>query len=106
MFKTIYNKVKQYAGLVDDFILDFIGDLKSFRVQLVYWALIMNFGTMYLVSFHGVDYKAFVCSFGAVTICYAFYFASKAKQSELEANASPTEVSGDPTSNFKDPDDI
>lgn len=84
----------------------FIKDLQSFRIQLVYWAIIINLLMMYLVAFKGVDYKAFVASFGALTLCYGFYFQSKEKQSnhehELKLNQ---QISADDVLTERDPDE-
>ena len=106
MFKIIWNKIKQYAGLLDDIIQDFFIDLKSFRVQLLYMAYIFNGIMLWAVIMKGVDYKALAISFGTLTVCYAFYFQSKRHQSEMEANQSIQTQEGDPASGERDPDNI
>jgi hypothetical protein len=106
MLKSLWNKVKQYVGLVDDILIDTLTDLKSLRYQLVLWAFILNFCTLYLVFLGKADYKLAGVSFGLLTAVYAFFFHSKNKQAEIEANSEPVEASGDPDSNDKDPDSI
>jgi uncharacterized membrane protein len=113
MFKTIYNTIKlvfnkawQYIGLVDDIVIDTLKDLKSLRYQLVLAAYILNFYVLHLIYIGKADYKLATVSICLLTAVYAFFFHSKAKQAEIEANAAPTEADGDPDSSDKDPDNI
>lgn len=76
------NKFK----LIDDIINDFLKDLKSFRVQLIYAAYIFNLIILWAIIFKGLDWKTLTVSFGMLTIIYAFYFKSKSDQNIIEAN--------------------
>ncbi len=78
------NIIKKYFKLIDNIITNILDDLTHFRVWLVIFAIFLNLLMMYLVAFKGVDYKAFICSFGAITIAYTFYFASKQNQSKQD----------------------
>jgi len=71
------NILKNYLNLLNLLIEDFINDLRSFRVQLIYMSYIFNLLVLYAVIFRNLDWKALTISFGTQTIIYAFYFASK-----------------------------
>lgn len=102
MFLYLYNKVKQYLGLADDILVDFLSDIKSLRYQLVLAGFAFN---VYLFS-HGADKTVMLGAIGLLTSVYAMYFYSKHKQAQMESNAAPTEVDGDPDSVNRDPDNI
>jgi len=102
---AILNKIKQYAGLIDDIIVDYITDLKSQRQQLVIWAFILNFIVLYLVYLGKADYKLSATCIGLLTVVYAFFFASKSKQAEIENNSQVT-VDDEPPASPRDPDAI
>ena len=102
MFAAIWKKIKDYGGLIDDIIHDFAGDLKSFRVQLVYMSYVFNLLVLYGVLFRGLDWKALTISFGTQTVVYAFYFKSKEQQAKME-NAAPDTADADPKTE-RDPD--
>lgn len=106
LFRMVFDKIKQYFGLLDDILVDTLSDLKSLRYQLVIWAFILNFATLYLVYLGKADYKLAAVSMGLLTAVYAFFFHSKSKQADIEANAAPIEKSGDPDAADKDPDNI
>ena len=89
-----------YKQIIEKVVKDVLLDFASFRVVLVYWALFLNLLMMYLVAFKGVNYLAFVCSFGALTIVYGFFFASKNNQAVLASKASNT----DPTAGDREPE--
>jgi len=74
--------------LVDDIVIDTLVDLKSLRYQLIIWAFILNFATLYLVYIGKADYKLAAVAMGLLTAVYAFFFHSKSRQAEIEAASS------------------
>jgi len=87
----MWNIVKKYFSLIDDVISDFFGDLKSFRVQLVYMSYIFNAIVLWAVVMKGLDWKALTVSFGTQTAIYMFYFASKKQENDIKAQQEPEE---------------
>lgn len=79
------NYFKHKLKIIDSIINEFLKDMLSFRVQLVYMSYIFNLIVLYAVVFRNLDWKALSVSFGTQTILYMFYFASKSKQAEMEA---------------------
>ena len=106
MFKAVFSKIGYYLGLIDDVLVDFLGDIKSFRVQLVYMGYLFNAVALWAVIYKGLDWKILTVTFGTQTIIYGFYFSSHRHQAELAANAAPEEAEGDPDAGEKDPDKI
>ncbi len=80
----MFNLIKKYLKLIDSIFTNILQDLTHFRVWLVIIAICFNLITMWLVAFHNVDYKAFLCSFGAVTIVFTYYFHSKSSESKQD----------------------
>ena len=101
--KKIASKIWQYLSLIDDVIVDFLGDLKSLRYWLVIMAWVFNFYIAYAVIHSGLDWKALSISGGFLTIVYTFWFASKHNEAALQATISATE--DDPKSE-RDPDEL
>lgn len=101
----IFEKIKQYIGLVDDIIVDFFGDLKSLRYQLILWAYGFNIYILSLIHDGKADYKLAVAGIGLLTLVYGMYFQSKAKQAEMEKSA-PTAVDDEPPADDRDPEKV
>jgi hypothetical protein len=97
----MFNLIKKYFSLIDDLIVDFLGDLKSFRVQLIYMSYVFNLIVLWAVIFHSLDWKALTISFGTQSVIYAFYFSSKKNQAIIE-NSLP--VSSDEPQTDRNPD--
>jgi len=72
--------MKKYLKLLDDIIVDFLTDCKSLRYQLIILALCLN---IYFFK-HGASDGVMITSLALLTAVYAFFFASKAKQAEIE----------------------
>lgn len=100
----LFLKIKEYAGLFNDIIVDFLTDIKSLRYQLILWAYAFNFYILKMISEGKADYKLAMASIGLLTIVYGMYFQSKAKQAEMENNV--TSVNDEPLVNERDPDKI
>jgi hypothetical protein len=104
--KKILEKIKQYLGLIDDIIVDFLGDLKSLRYWLIVSAWVFNFYIAYAVVKNGLDWKVLTVSGGFLSVVYAFFFSSKAKEAEMN-NIQPNIVEVRKDMDIKrDPDDI
>jgi hypothetical protein len=98
--KMIFAKLLVYLSLIDDIIVDFLGDLKSLRYWLVIMAWIFNFYIAYAVIHNGLDWKALTVSGGFLTIVYTFWFTSKHNEamlaSQLPASEDDPKVDRDP----------
>ncbi len=101
----IFEKIKQYLGLIDDVVVDFLTDIKSLRYQLVIWAFILNGVVLYLIFLNKADYKLAAVSIALLTAVYAFFFASKHNEAVMRNN-SPISVDDEPPVDERDPDKI
>ena len=97
LFKFIWRKVVEYGSGIDNLAQDFMGDLKSFRVQLVYAAYAFN---AYIIYKSPEQLKYGIA---LLTVVYGFYFASKVIEHKVP-NAD-NESSGEPNTD-RDPDSI
>ncbi len=92
----IWGKICTYAKIIDELCQDFLGDLKSFRIQLVYWAWAFTF----LVLWKAPEHLGGVLTL--LGVVYGFYFSSKLLQHKLkDANT----VESEPVET-RDPDEI
>ena len=98
MFETI----KKYFNLIDSLLQDFLTDLKSFRVQLVYMSYVFNLIVIYAVIFKNLDWKALTVSFGTQTMIYAFFFASK----KAEHSSAKDDIENIDPPTERDPDEL
>lgn len=101
----IFAKIKQYLGLIDDILVDYLADLKSQRQQLIIWAFIMNFVVLYLVYLGKADYKLAATSIGLLTVVYGFFFVSKHNEAVMKNN-NPVSVDDEPPADDRDPDKV
>lgn len=72
--------MKKYLKLIDAIIVDFLTDIKSLRYQLVLAGFAFN---VYLFT-HGASGNVMLAAIGLLTAIYAFFFASKHHQAQLE----------------------
>lgn len=82
--------VKKYLSLIDDIIVDFLGDIKSLRYQLILAGFAFN---IWLFK-HDAPASVMLASIGLLTLIFGMYFQSKKQQAELEAKQ--TSEDGDP----------
>jgi hypothetical protein len=101
LVKKIFSKLLVYLSLIDDVIVDFLGDLKSLRYWLVIMAWIFNFYIAYAVINNGLDWKALTVSGGFLTIVYTFWFSSKHNEAMMN---SQLPISEDDPKIPRDPD--
>ncbi len=101
----VFEKIKQYMGLIDDILVDWLTDMKSQRQQLIIWAFIMNFAVLYLVYLGKADYKLAAVSIGLLTVVYGFFFVSKHNEAVMKNNT-PISVDDEPPADDRDPDKI
>ena len=93
------SKIMIYAGLLDDLFQDLIGDLKSFRVQLVYWAWAFTFFCVF-TSPSNVGNSLLLLG-----TAYGFYFSSKFAEHKVP-NRNLKVLDEEPPSGDRDPDNI
>lgn len=74
------NWIKNKFKLIDNIIDDFLGDVKSLRYQLIIMAFIFNF----YLFIHSASDIVMCAAIGLLTAVFAFFFASKSKQAEME----------------------
>lgn len=101
----IFEKIKEYLGLIDDIIVDLMTDMKSQRQQLIIWAFVLNFAVLYLVYLGKADYKLSGVCIGLLTVVYGFFFVSKHNESVMKNN-NPVSVDDEPPADDRDPDKI
>ncbi len=77
--------MKKYIDLIDKAILHLLGDLSSLRVWLIILGFVFNLIVLYLVTFCGLNYLVAIASIALLTAIYTYFFASKAKQADIEA---------------------
>lgn len=97
----ITDKIKQYFGLLDDIVTDFLGDLKSLRYQLIIWAFAFNLYILKIIIDGKADYKLAIAGIGLLSLVYGMYFQSKHHEAEMN-NACPAEKDDPKTE--RDPD--
>jgi hypothetical protein len=83
-----------YKQIIEKITKDLLTDLASLRVWLVIAAYLFNFLTLYLVGWHGVDYKLAGISIALLTAVYTFFFASKHAEAQAK-NAAASDDSDD-----------
>lgn len=86
----------KYIAIIEKVSKDILIDLGSLRVQLIIAAYIFNFAVLYLVGWKGVDYKLAGISISMLTAIYAFFFASKSQQAQMEHSTNYPTSSVDP----------
>lgn len=98
------NTDMKYRQIVEKITKDLLVDLSSLRVWLIILGFAFNVLVLYLVAFHGVDYKIAITSIGLLTAIYYFFFDSKSKEAAAaQAAAEPDTADSDPKTD-RDPD--
>jgi len=95
----------EFKEIVEKIAKDLLTDLSSLRVWLILAAYAFNGFVLYLVGWHGVDYKLAGISIGLLTAVYMFFFASKSSEAAMKSNAVQN-VDDEPPSDDRDPEKV
>ena len=94
-----------YIQILEKITKDILTDLSSLRVWLIILGFIFNGSVLWLVAFHGMDYKVAISAIALLTCIYGFFFASKHTEAIINSNAVST-VDDEPPADDRDPSKI